>query len=196
MQKFNIFLSVFSIILSTQALAEDQASIAKFEAKLGEKHKSEEALDLSGHDFTKHKDLSRFNFVSANLKGSNFSGMVLEGTQFAGADLEGANFEGATLTGCNFKGAQLRKAHFDNATLERSNFYGTRMDYTYFDNASIEATNFDKSKMHCVYLDNAIIERANFRGVKAHGISLKGTKMSATNKENAVWETDMTHCKE
>jgi len=127
-----IVLSVLWVLLSaTPAFAEPQKFLNYGNAS------------LTDQDFS-HQDLTGGVFVSAEMRGTNFSGANLTNTMFTKGNLLGAN-----LSGANLAGALLDRVTFFKADLSDAILVDATLSNSILDEANITGADFT----------NAIIDR-------------------------------------
>jgi hypothetical protein len=95
------------------------------------------------------QNLSKCNFVDADLRGANLSG----------ANLRGAVFANANLCSADLSGANLAKADFTWAVLTRADLRGTNVSKATFDRATLCRTRMPDGTLddsHCPHDDGDI----------------------------------------
>ena len=76
----------------------------------------------------KRANLSRADFLGANLSGANLLRADFLGANLSGANLSRANLSGANLSGADFLGANLSGADLSGADLSRADFLGAKIN--------------------------------------------------------------------
>lgn len=119
-------------------------------------------IDLSSVNFgenqtvtiLKYANLSRANFISANLNGvylryadlrhADFTNAKLNNARIDSAKLNDADFTEADLSGVNLNNADLSGADFDNTNLSRANLKGAELsEVKHLSSAQLKNTEFE-----------------------------------------------------
>lgn len=162
--------------------------------------------NLSGWDLS-GVNLSKVNFIRADLNGANLSKCQLNQANLINASLSGVNFSGATLTDANLQNADLTGANFNRVNLSGVNFTGatlvgallnrvvlTRATLSHADlsNANLLHAVLDQAQMEGAKLVNANCTHADLSGAKAVGCDFTGAilneaRLSEAKLEHAVF---------
>lgn len=94
------------------------------------------------------------SFSNAQLKGRNFSGQELQGSEFSNANLELANFSNADARG----------AVFSASTLTQANLHGADLTY-----AMLDQSNLTGADLSDAVLVEAILLQSTFEGTNVTG---------------------------
>lgn len=134
---------------------------------------------LPSVDFRETQILSSLDFYLCRMGHTNFSNMMIEGSQFADCELAGAKFIGALAKGCNFSRATLTLAEFDNADLKGA----------VFNNVGAHKVSFPKADLTKCEARLGHFREADFLGAKLpegdfSGSDLLGAKLDETTNQN------------
>jgi len=121
-------------------------------------------------------DLSRTQFIGANLEGANLRGANLVGAIIQKANLRGANLENANLQGANLYGTNLRGANLENANLQQAN-----IDRTSLEDANLKDANLKGASLSKADLTNAYLNGANLKGTVLYFSDLQGADLQGAN---------------
>ncbi|MDT0185695.1 pentapeptide repeat-containing protein [Microbacterium sp. ARD31] len=146
-------------------------------------------------------------WVSVNLRSSNFAGGNLESFQFAdGVDMSESNLSGCLLRATSLRqailvNASLENADFKSAHLWESNMMDVRGAGAIFDHADLSwarapsadfsQASFEKAELTGVDLEGAVLRGANLtdadlRGADLRGADLTGASLSGARLEHAL----------
>jgi uncharacterized protein YjbI with pentapeptide repeats len=110
----------------------------------------------------------------------------LDGISAKGSDLSDAVFLSASLRGADFTGASAPNANFTGLDLERSLFEGASLRGAIFYEANITRVNFNGADLMKASLGGAIARAATFRGASLYGANLHKLHVdSLTNFQGA-----------
>ena len=126
---------------------------------------------------------SVIEYMTGNLRFSDFSGMDLSLTNLRGYGLHGCNFSGAMLFGANLRNTYMTEAILENADLSFAELQGASFAGASLHNAILFGAKFDNSLMDAVL----------------NGIDLSGAMYDATTifpKEFNPQEHDMKYIKD
>src|SRR6266496_3448805 len=129
--------------------------------------------------------LFRASFLRANLAYITLSGASLYEADLKGAILSGANLYGADLRGATLSSASLSNAYLAHATLSGANLYGADLKGATLSGASLINAN----------LADARLKEVNFWRANLNGANLSGANLCGANlcKAEVAWTlfTDM-----
>jgi uncharacterized protein YjbI with pentapeptide repeats len=155
-------------------------------------------IELSG------ADLSRIDFVDANLHGADLSDANLRRARLVGADLSDANLSGARLVGAelspnyslkgtfhtvdpaNLSDANLSIANLRNVMLSEANLSGANMANSVLDGADLYGANLSGALLTSVLLTKADLSDANLsrthlRSAHLYDANLSGARLGGAD---------------
>ncbi len=97
-------------------------------------------------------------YISRDLRGTNFSGNDLSNAYFEDTDLRGCDFSGANLKGAIFKTSNIRSASFEDACLVDAQFLGSDLRKSDFTNAILIGTKFSSTDVGDTIATGAVYE--------------------------------------
>jgi uncharacterized protein YjbI with pentapeptide repeats len=150
-------------------------------------------LDLSDQSFTaadpevspkgpslRGRRLEQANFLSADVRGADFSGAFLGGANFGQADVREAKFIGAFMRGATFGNGAMEGADFSDAHLEGSDLNGLLTGVN-FHRAHLRGAVFGfgaSTHLEGANLTGAELEGALFEAISLQGADLRGAKLA------------------
>lgn len=147
---------------------------------------------LDGVDFSNSNFDTRARFVTADLKGADFSGCQLSCANFNWAYMENANLFNAELNGANLIGTKL-----NNATLMGAQFYQATLNKAQLQNANCGTTGFGcahliDADLRGTELDYAVLTSARMAGANLRGASLTMADFRGADLRNG---TDLSNAR-
>ncbi|CAM2006819.1 pentapeptide repeat-containing protein [Acanthopleuribacter pedis] len=121
--------------------------------------------DLGGCDLS-GVDLSKVNFIRANLNGANLSKCRLNSANLINAELAGVNFSGATLTDANLQNANLAGANFNRVELSRVNFTGATLRGALLNRVDLAQATLLNADLSDANLLHADLSQAHMEGAR------------------------------
>ncbi|WP_052059923.1 pentapeptide repeat-containing protein [Rhodococcoides fascians] len=145
---------------------------------------------LDGADFSNSNFDTRARFVTANLKGANFSGCQLSSANFNWAYMENADLFNAKLNGAHMIGTNV-----NNAKLMSAFLYQADLSKAQLRNANCGATNFGSTRLidanlTGAELDHAVLSYTHMAGANLRGASLTMTAFHGADLRNGTDLTD------
>jgi uncharacterized protein YjbI with pentapeptide repeats len=132
-------------------------------------------------------DMTRCNFIEADLSFASFSGSDLTESNLLKPRLQDADFSGAVLGGCNFVEAGIERGRFVGATIINGRFVGSCvMPDCDFSNADIRKSCLRDNRLCRSIFAGANVTESDFSGSDLTGSSFYGAQgyrtqfMSAT----------------
>ena len=129
--------------------------------------------------------LFRASFLRANLAYITLSGASLYEAELKGAVLCGANLYGADLKGATLSGASLSNANLADATLCGANLYGADLKGATLSGASLSNANLADARLKEVNFWRANLSGANLSGANLCGANLCGANLNRANLSGA-----------
>ena len=146
-------------------------------------------------DFSKASPSSSLLFKQCYLRGANFSGLLIEGSQFLQCMLMASKFH-RTLA---------KQSNFTNSRLENADFRYADVSECILDKVLAQQASFSRSGMHHAQARLAVFRLADFRDFQLYSSDLSGSdlehaKIDATTNKNLVNFSGCTwlngrHCK-
>jgi uncharacterized protein YjbI with pentapeptide repeats len=131
-----------------------------------------------------HTDIQP-NLSRANLRGTIFIGVNLEGTDLRDAILFRASFLRANLAYITLSGASLYEAELKGAVLSGANLYGADLKGATLSGASLSNANLADARLKEVNFWRANLSGANLSGANLCGANLCGANLNRANLSGA-----------
>lgn len=114
-------------------------------------------------------DLRRLQGYRIDLRNCNLQGIDLRETNFSlsmfdGSKCDGADFSFATLVGASFEHTSLIGAAFSRSLTVGAKFTGSQMECSHFFNARLSSADFEFVNMPGSVLTTALLDHADFAG--------------------------------
>ncbi len=136
------------------------------------------SIDLIGSDL-RNTMLKDVNLEKATLNRTDFSGSKMAGANLSKAEGGRARFKDTDLSGANLTKAELNRASFEAANLAESDLSKSELGRADFADANL--TNSD--------ISFANLARANFSGANLNGVKLKSSYLYLTRIEGSDLST-------
>jgi uncharacterized protein YjbI with pentapeptide repeats len=145
----------------------------------------ETVFDLSNRDLNGAvligAELTKTNFLVAQLRGAWLDGARLQGALLGGAALKGASLTNARLQGASLYLAQLQGAMLDGAQLQGAWLFGADLQ-----GASLKKTQLQGAWLFGAHLQAASLKKAQLQGASLMAAQLQGASLDDAQLEGAA----------
>jgi len=142
------------------------------------------ASNLRGADFH-GQQMPGSNFAASSMRGSDFSGAVLTGSKLASCDLRNSNFTGADLSGSNLASCSLRGAQFDRANLTEVKLTSSDLRHVAFTGTNLTRVRANFADLRGTTFADTALEEATFTGSDLRGATFNGLALNAVRFDMA-----------
>lgn len=112
-----------------------------------------------------------------DLRGTDLSGIALQGANLARCNLHGACLESADLRGADLQHADLVRARLFRADLSDANLRGADMRSAYLARATLDGADLSNTSLHAANLQGASLRRANLEFCLLIRCDVRGTNL-------------------